>query len=691
MTYFLASSMLHGLAAVVFLVLTVYVGIRGRVSRTGRFMFAACLATAAWAASVAVEGGFGRVSSILETARIAAWALFTAHLLRGVMKDRRNLPRWILAGPIVALVVTTLALELPETMPVGEAWLSQISWLSQTDRIVRILLAVSGFLLLENLYRNALPESRWHINLLTIGIGLLFIFDILLYADAALFHSVSPALFASRPLIDCLAAPLLALSVSRNRRWLVDIRVSRNVIFHSSTLLISGIFLLAIGVAGEVLRDIGVTWGPVLEITLIFGALVFVAVAFTSGRARSELRVFLVQNFFRSRYDYRKVWLGFIGTLSNPSFSGEQLQARVIRAVADTVDSPAGGLWLRDDDNTAFSPVASWNLPRGGQPVDPEFAKAFRDGQWIVEISRSGDGIIPEALARVQRAWLAVPLSHLGRLIGFILLTEPRAAMTLNWENYELLRIVSRQVASYLSEEQAARQLVEARHLQDYSQRFAFVVHDIKNVVSQLSMMLANGEKHADDPEFQRDVLETVRHSVASMNKMLAQLRANREAEATEFIVPVVVVGEVLQAWQPKKQVDIHFHSDEGTARVKIARDKLEFALRHLLDNAAEVSANGAEISIEVRHGAGKVTIDIADAGAGMTADFIAHQLFQPFRSTKSEGYGIGAYQARELMRSARGDLLVLSEAGQGTIMRIVLPAETASGSALPQFDASVA
>src|ERR1700761_1164564 len=335
MTYSLASLILHGLAAAVFTALTIYVGVRGRMSRTGRFLFAACLATALWAVSVAVEDGFGRVSSILETVRIAAWALFTAHLLRGVMKDRRNLPRWFLAGPILALVVTTLALELPETFPVGEQWLSQISWLSQTDRIVRILLAVSGFLLLENLYRNALPESRWHINLLTIGIGLIFIYDILLYADAALFHSVSPPLFAARPLIDSLATPLLALSVARNRRWLVDIRVSRNVIFHSSTLLISGIFLLAIGVAGEVLRDIGVTWGPVLEITLVFGALVFVAVVFTSGRARSELRAFLVHNFFASRYASRKVWLGFIDTLSSPSFAGELLRVRIVRALAD--------------------------------------------------------------------------------------------------------------------------------------------------------------------------------------------------------------------------------------------------------------------------------------------------------------------------------------------------------------------
>jgi putative PEP-CTERM system histidine kinase len=684
MTYALSSTVLHGLAAVVFLALSLFVGVRGRVSRTGIFLASAAFATALWAAAVAIEGGFGRVSSVLETIRIAAWALFVAHLLRGVMKERRNLPRWILAGPIIAMVLTTLALEVPELFPVGQHWLTQISWLAQTDRIVRILLAVSGFLLLENLYRNAIPESRWHINLLTIGIGLTLIYEVILYADAALFHSVSPPLFVARPLIDMLAAPLIALAVARNRRWLVDIRVSRNVIFHSSTLLISGIFLLAIGVAGEVLRDIGVTWGPVLEIALVFGALVFVAVAFTSGRARSELRVFLVQNFFRSRYDYRKVWLSFIGTLSNPSFSGEQLSVRVIRAVADTVDSPAGSLWLADGEGMAFSPVASWNLPRGGEPVDPEFSKAFREGQWIVEFGNPGDATIPESLSRIQRAWLAVPLSHLGRLLGFILLTEPRAAIPLNWENYELLRIVSRQVASYLAEEQAARALVEARHLQAYSQRFAFVVHDIKNVVSQLSLVLSNGERHSDDPEFQRDVLETVRYSVASMNKMLAQLRANREAEATETVVPAVVVEELLKAWRPKKTVDIHFHSDGTTARTKIGRDQLDSTLRHLLDNAVEVSAAGAEISVEVRQATDKVVIDIRDAGEGMSADFIANQLFKPFRSTKSEGYGIGAYQARELIRTAHGDLLVLSEIGRGTIMRIVLPIERVAGSVLP-------
>ncbi len=266
----------------------------------------------------------------------------------------------------------------------------------------------------------------------------------------------------------------------------------------------------------------------------------------------------------------------------------------MIRAVADTVDSPAGSLWLTDGDGTAFSPVASWNLPRGGSPVEPEFARAFHDGQWIVEFAKPDDTQLwPAELLRTQRAWLAVPLTHLGRLLGFIFLTEPRAPIVLNWENYELLRMVGRQVASYLAEEQAARALVEARQLQSYGQRFAFVVHDIKNVVSQLSMMLSNGERHADDPEFQRDMLETVRHSVASMNKMLAQLRANREAEATESVVPAVVVEELLKAWRPKKPVDIHFHTDDRSSASASAATRLDSALRHLLDNAVEVRFRG--------------------------------------------------------------------------------------------------
>jgi putative PEP-CTERM system histidine kinase len=697
MTYAANSVLLHGACAVAYVALALLVTLRGRLSRTGLFLAGASLVTALWAGAGAATAVFpenfalARSVSAVETARIAAWALFSGHLLRQALSERRTIPRRVIAGPIAALALAGFAVDAwAEFAGAGAALapnLMQAASLMQAERVIKILLCVSGILALENLYRNATPQSRWHINLLTIGIGAIFFYDIVLWSDAALFRRLSPALALARPPVDVLAAPLLAIGAVRNRRGLIDIHVSRNLVFHSSTFLISGVFLFAIGVVGEILRNIGVAWGPVLEITLVFGAVVLVSVVFTSGRARSKLRFFIAKNFFAYRYDYRKMWGGFIDTLSNPSFAGEQLRVRVIRAVADTVDSPAGSLWLRDGDDIAFSQVATWNLPRGGAPVGPEFADAFRGGDWIVDLTQPGDSAVPEMLAGTPRAWLAAPLSHLGRLLGFILLTEPRAAIRLNWENYELLRIVGRQVASYLAEEQAARALVEARQLQAYSQRFAFVVHDIKNLVSQLSLVLSNGERHAADPEFQQDVLETVRHSVGSMNKLLAQLRANREAEPVESVAPALIVDELVQAWRPKKPVRIRLRRDglgeNGAGRVQIGREQLDSALRHMLDNAVEVSPEGGEVTIDVRHAGGKVTIDVRDAGAGMAADFVVNELFRPFRSTKDEGYGIGAYQTRELIRAARGDVLVMSEPGKGTVMRIVLPALSSEASLL--------
>jgi hypothetical protein len=85
-----------------------------------------------------------------------------------------------------------------------------------------------------------------------------------------------------------LAAPLIALAAVRNRRWAVDIHVSRDVVFHSFTLIASGIFLLAIALIGEVLRRGGSEWGRVAETSLIFGAILAVAVTLTSGSARSR-------------------------------------------------------------------------------------------------------------------------------------------------------------------------------------------------------------------------------------------------------------------------------------------------------------------------------------------------------------------------------------------------------------------
>ena len=168
--------------------------------------------------------------------------------------------------------------------------------------------------------------------------------------------------------------------------------------------------------------------------------------------------------------------------------------------------------------------------------------REFRDGDWIVELDEIDAAA--DWFAELPRTWLAVPLNHLGTLIGFVVLARSRAQFKLDREAFDLLRVVGREVASRVAEQRAAQVLSQTRQLREYSQRFAFVLHDIKNVSGQLSMLLTNAEIHADNPEFQRDMLATVRASVAKISRLLSRLQAERQERSHALITP----GERLRA-----------------------------------------------------------------------------------------------------------------------------------------------
>ena len=100
-------------------------------------------------------------------------------------------------------------------------------------------------------------------------------------------------------------------------------------------------------------------------------------------------------------------------------------------------------------------------------------------------------------------------------LLGIIVLHQPRTPRELNWEDDDLLKTVGLQAASYLAEEEAMRALADVREIELFNRRFAFVIHDIKTVISQMSMLVSNADKHGDNPEFRKDLVISVRESVA--------------------------------------------------------------------------------------------------------------------------------------------------------------------------------
>ena len=680
---FPAMVVLHGACAAIYAILCALILVRRPIGRTAVWLALACLVTAIWALTVVFFQSTPAtgVPGWLELARAAAWYAFILHLYRRSVATRGQLMQaFSTMGLLAFLVIGGLALtNLLEGPQPSTLWLIGVG--------VRLGIAVCNILLLENLYFNTPPDARWHINLLCVALGVLFLYDLILYADAALFHAISRPLFEARAPVTMIAAPLIAIAAARDRRWAVDIHVSREVVFHSLTLVISGIFLMGLALTGEIFRRGGAEWGHVAEVSLIATGVVAVAVMLTSGSMRSRIRGILVDNFFSHRYDYRREWMRCIDTLTAPdAFVG--LHKRAIRTVAEVVDSPAGVLFVRAPEDVAFQWAGSLNTPAVTTPVPPghPLVAAFDDGAKIAVIAD-----IPEAadwFEEIPRAWLAVPLTHFGTLIGFVVLARSRAQFKLDHEVFQLLRVVGSEVASRIAEQRAAQILSQTRELREYSQRFAFVLHDIKNVSGQLSMLLANAEVHADNPEFQRDMLATVRASVGKITRLLSRLQADRRERSHALIDPEERLKEIVETAAATKHVDVGLNADGPAGGVAIDPEAFDAVAAHLLDNAIEASPNGAPVRVDIRYEAMSTVIDIVDEGEGMSPEFIRDELFRPFASTKNQGHGIGVYQARELLREAGGDLLVLSRVGSGTTMRLLLPAVRAADVTQPQVAA---
>jgi putative PEP-CTERM system histidine kinase len=663
-----ASFVLHAGATAVCLVWTALALAAGR-GPAARLLAAACGVAALWAASVALALNIGaawsvKLAHLAEIARWLVWLVVLGFFFRRVAGARaKRLTRIFAltaaAGAGLAGFVAVLGGGAAAVAPYGT--------------LAKLMLALLVVLAAENLFRTAGEAERWHVSLPAIALGGLSAYDVLLYAEAALSQNVSLPLLDARAALTAAVTPLLAVAAVRDARWRRDPPVSRQVVFHGATLVVAGAFLLAIGALGEILRWLGVAWGATVQIGLLAAALIGMAVALTSGTARSRMRHLIVDHFFTARYDYRREWLRAVEVLSA---TDERVPAeqRAIRVVADAVDSPAGVLLRRDPGESDLRWAGSWNLPAEHHALaaDHPFLHSLGEAQAIIPLD-AADPIIADLRRAYGPLWLAVPLAH-GQegLAGVVLLAPPRAPFKLDREVDELLRTLGREVAMFLAERRSAERLVDERRLADYAKRFAFVAHDVKTVSSQLSLLLANAERNLADPEFQRDMLVTVRASAARINALIARLGQPGDVpEATEEAVAPL---ERLRSLAKAKPYEVRLEGEDGGPLAAIAAARFDTAIGHLMNNAAEASPPGEPVRVRVYAEGAHVLVDVIDRGPGMAAEFVRDQLFRPLSTSKRQGSGIGAWQARELLREAGGDLAVLSRPGAGTTMRVTLP-----------------
>jgi putative PEP-CTERM system histidine kinase len=674
------TSFSYAIAALAFLLLSALLSTTWRGRAHGRALTLASAFTAVSNALLAWQAleptPWSVITESVEILRNGGWSAFLIILIGHFQDKDSRLP--LRLRPSLILIVLFYLLFFGATA----AGVLKLELLTDAGLMPsaagRMAVAVLGMLLVEQLYRNKPEQERWAIKFACLGIGGMFAYDFYLYSDVMLFHRVNPDIWAARGAVNALTVPLIAVSVLRSASWSTELAVSRRIMFHSAALFGSAIYLLAMGSAGYYLRYFGGNWGSVMQVTFLFGALVLLVGILFSGTFRAWLRVFISKHFYSYNYDYREEWLRFTGTLSR---DGPGLGDRAIQAVAALVESPAGLMWIRRDSGL-FEPAANWQVApvTVTEPADSPFCSFLGSKEWVVDLHEYNewpakyDGVpMPQWLQAFVRGWLVVPLVMQGQLFGFMLLMEPRSAIKLNWEVIDLLKIAGKQAASYLSQYEAANALMVARQFESFNRMSTFVVHDLKNLVSQLSLLMSNAERHKDNPEFQQDMIETVNFSVQKMKLLLQKLsRSVAPENATALSIERLVKQAVaLKAgFDPQPVLTV---TNPGLT-VLADWERLERVVGHLIQNAIEATARDGRVEIELARRGAAVLIRITDSGEGMTEEFIRERLFKPFETTKSAGMGIGVFESQEYIQELGGELTVTSVPGEGSSFTITLP-----------------
>ncbi len=672
----------YGFAAVTYLLLTIILLALYRDRAGGVRLAAAAFITSVWGVSlcwlVAINGLTPSRLLLLEMMHDGAWILFLSALFVGGIGSGK---RWIVRYGGISLISLLILLG---TSGGSEIVTTYGLYFGVGDVLVlgSILTSLVGLVAVEQIYRNARQKQKSGLKFLCIAMAAIFTYDLVLYSQAILEGEISDTLWLTKGVVLSLCVPLIMVAVKRSPRSSVGLFVSRHVVFYSATLILAGLYLAVVGIGGQYLLSIGGEWGEYLLTVVTFTALVGLSLVLFSERSRRNAQALISKHFFANRYDYRIEWLRLMDTLA-ASEEGLPLRKRAIKALAQILQVQSGTLWLALPDSSRFYCAAGWNCAPDPdyQFADRSLTEFLRATGWIIEISEFEknpdhyDGLeLNTSSLGFENPGFIIPLLNHGKLLGLIVLCNRAKARSLVFEDRDLLKTAGQQIASYLAQDLATEKLAEARQFEAFNRLTAYLMHDLKNVIAQQSLIVDNSERHKDKAEFVDDMIETIRGSVRRMRGVIDHFQQRSSEQSLQRIeLTKIVLQAVSQAADgipiPRAQID------ERQIWVKGDPERMKMAIFHAVRNAQDASEDDGTINVTLSETDSFAEIAIADQGTGMDEQFVRERLFKPFDSTKgTRGMGIGAYQLRETVSAIGGEIDIDTALGKGTTFHIKLP-----------------
>jgi PAS domain S-box-containing protein len=203
----------------------------------------------------------------------------------------------------------------------------------------------------------------------------------------------------------------------------------------------------------------------------------------------------------------------------------------------------------------------------------------------------------------------------------------------------------------------------------------AAVAHEIRNplaVIKSSAQILAEGAEEED-----AEVAGYIIEEVGRMNRLINEL-LNYSRPRTinlELLDVSDILARMISATS-RDEDKVLLEMEEGPSpQIPGDPDMLRQAFLNILRNALDAVSDNEKgrIGIRVESGETHVNIHFEDNGPGVPPEKI-EQIFQPFVTGKSKGTGLGLAITKKIVEAHRGDILVRSEPGKGSVFTVILP-----------------
>jgi len=611
---------------------------------------------------------------------VVPWGIFVAALARpGARRLSRRV--WLGLGCGAALTAASAAVAgwltaFQVADFAGAFYAARVESVGRIAILVQLLATVALLAGLEGVLRAAKREARWRIKYLVLGLGGVLLVRFYFLSQTALFNVTMASYLVTQATTLLIANMAISASLMRDRLG-VELAVSRQVLYRSVVVGVLGVYLLAVGTLGWLLNSLGIAEELFIGSVVVFISALGLAATLLSETVRWRVKRFIAHHFYRSKYDYRGQWVNFTKRLGS-LVTLDELAPQLLATVVETVGTTVGVIYLRDDQDARYHATIAVGIGRPTEALraDQSMLASLKTAQTPLVLE--SDGVHQWLEPRVARVFtdgsVLVPLRWRDELTGFLLIGPERTGVSYTIEDLEFMATVGEQAAGAIVTARLSESLAQSREFEAFHRLTSFVIHDLKNSISALSLLSDNALKNVDDPEFQRDAIKTVAKTADRMKVLLRRLSSAPESAALR-IEPVDLAALVLDAARPiVKHERIGLVKDLAPVPIAADAESLSKVIQNLVANAVQSIDDKGTVTLRTFGENGKAVISITDTGCGMSEEFVRKSLFAPFRSTKKGGWGIGLYQARGIVEAHGGAIEVSSQEGAGSTFTVKLP-----------------